>query len=121
MGISTWVYGSIDAADPILNQLVRGGATRDSAVNRQQILYGAARNDPGWWVLSPPGTRACSLHDSGINHYHECYPRALRLALTRRTGLPAPEILGRSNNPGLLCRPGNLSPGRTRSGTRQPH
>lgn len=36
---------------------------------------GPDRHDAEWWVLSPPGVQACSLHDSGVNHYHERYPR----------------------------------------------
>ena len=36
---------------------------------------GDDRHASEWWVCSNPTARLVSMHDSGINHYHERYPR----------------------------------------------
>jgi glycosyl transferase family 10 (putative fucosyltransferase) len=34
------------------------------------------RHDAEWWILSRPNVRVRSLHDSGVDHYLQPYPRA---------------------------------------------
>ena len=56
------------------------------------------RHEAEWWVLSGPGVRALSLHDSGVDHYRDFYGRS---AYAAKTASEAPKPAPVPDHPSL--------------------